>query len=241
MDGKKILLLAGALMLTTALTGCRVGSGNNSAWDETVRNEKAKKTVIELIDAIEDYEVAKIDELLAPEFELSIEDKGLFKTPLKNRESLLDELEYDESYQTLLRASTKYNYDMVIDMDYMYAVGEEDVYSPENPKSGMDGEDKQRQMNITQNATPSGTVEISCNFEVYENADGITPGDYIVTDTGTMKFELIYLGTEYKVKTMKTVFNGSEDAYTPRSMTYSSMLESDIYGFGLGKIADQLR
>lgn len=238
MKGKKMLLLAGALMLTTALTGCRVTSDNNNTWDQNARNEAAKNTVIELIDAIEAYNVSAIEDLLSndKEFTLSIVDKGLFTTPVKSRKVLVEELESDKSYQTLLRASTRYNYDMVIDMD---AVGE---YGIDKTKGGMDTDvAKQRDMTVTTGAVAvsGSSVVIKCNFEVYENADGITPG-YIVTDAGTMEFELIYLGTEYKVKTMKIVFNGAEEAYTPRSMTLSDSVV-DAYGFGFGQVRPELR
>ena len=218
MKGKKMLLLVGALMLTTVLTGCRVGSGNNNtSWDENERNEAAKKTVIEL------------------EFNLSIKDAGLFNTPDKDTNKLMSELESDELYQLAIRSSQKYNYDMIIDMD---PIGE-GQYGASNPKLGMDEDERQRDMTITKSATVSGLVGIGCYFEVYENANGITNG-YKETDAGKMTFELKYLGTEYKVSRMIITFNGSETVYTPRSMTSNAMSESAC-GFGLGQVVDMLR
>ena len=118
MKGKKRLLLLGTLIMSLTLTGCRVGSGNNNAeWNADERDAAARQSVNELIGAIENYDVSTIEGLLAPEFVLEIEDKGLYSPQPKSRENLLKELTDNEEdlYQLSIREFK--GYEMVIDLD----------------------------------------------------------------------------------------------------------------------------
>lgn len=239
MKGKKRLLLLGTLIMSLALTGCRVGSGNNNGeWNSDERDAAARQSVNELVGAIEDYDVATIEGLLAPEFVLEIEDKGLYNPQPKSRAILLNELtdNGEDLYQLGIR--TLKGYEMVLDLDAIgqYGVNNGQESKPFGPYDGDGVRISGNDITITNKITVSGIVNAECCFEVYEKAPTMGINDFVCTDKGSIKFELIYLGAEYKIKSMKITFNGTGEGnqiYVPRSMTVSTTTGSSGFGFGI--------
>lgn len=237
MKRKRGLLLLGVLILSTALAGCRVGSQNNSSWDSTERENAVKQTANDLVEAIENYDVAAIRELLAPEFSLTIRDVGLYTADPKNKDLLLEELTRDNEdiYQLSIRQFK--GYEMVLDLDSkdQYGLGSNQTSKPFGPYDDNGLRVSGNDITITNTITPGGLVDAICYFEVYEMAPTIGINDFVCTDKGAINFKFISLNGEYKVANMYITFNGTGEGnqvYVPRSMISSTTDSPSGFGFG---------
>ena len=93
----KVLAAALALMMLVGLTGCIGGP-----WDEAEADLAARELLEAFVEAIEDFDTATIDFMLANGFQLKIYE-GYDLTQTKGKTQLMNEIYNDENYQLALR------------------------------------------------------------------------------------------------------------------------------------------
>lgn len=93
----KVLAAALAVIMLAGLTGCISGP-----WDEAEADLAARALLEAFVEAIEDFDTATIDFMLASGFQLKIYE-GYDLTQTKGKTQLMAEIYNDENYQLALR------------------------------------------------------------------------------------------------------------------------------------------
>jgi hypothetical protein len=93
----KVLAAALAVVMLAGLTGCISGP-----WDEAEADLAARELLEAFVEAIEDFDTATIDFMLASGFQLKIYE-GYDLTQTKGKTQLMAEIYNDENYQLALR------------------------------------------------------------------------------------------------------------------------------------------
>lgn len=222
-----------AVILSITLAGCSGGSSNSGGGniggnteDDVKLRQLAQTTVEDFMASIETYNddiYSFLWDKEAPEsFKLTIIDKmsngDYLPANTKNIEKLRSEL--DSMKIEYLKMNFDFDYKMLIDLDITDEDDDKDI------------NDFTKQMDITINKDRSAVVK--CNFRVFEKAPKANI-PWIITDRGSIHFELIKAGEEYKVKVMMITFECSQiQVYSNKGMMSESLNEG--FGFGEGRM-----
>ena len=104
----KVLAAALAVVMLAGLAGCISGP-----WDEAEADLAARELLEAFVEAIEEFDTATIDFMLANGFQLKIYEGGYEgPTQTKGKTQLMSEIYNDENYQLALREN-EYSMDLV--------------------------------------------------------------------------------------------------------------------------------
>lgn len=152
----------------------------NGEWDPAEADIEARELLGDFVDAIEDFDVDTIDFMLANGFQLEIYE-GFLHTQTKTKAQLMGELNADEDYQLALRGEG-YTMDLVRTALLCNVYPEELLIKPEYEQ----------------------------DFAVEELAAFLGLTDVWVSDTGNMKFTLVWDASGvYKIYLMEIFFDAN--------------------------------
>lgn len=173
----KVLAATLALMMLIGMSGCI-----NGEWDQAEADLAARELLEDFVGAIEEFDTATIDFMLASGFQLEIYE-GFEHTQTKSRAQLMGEIYNDENYQLALR-DEGYTMELVT-------------------------------TELVCNVDPDALLtmpEYEQDFIVEELAEDLGLGEVWVSDTGNMKFTLVWDASgEYKIYLMEIFFDANPD------------------------------
>lgn len=169
----KVLAAALAVVMLAGLAGCISGP-----WDEAEADLAARELLEAFVEAIEDFDTATIDFMLANGFQLKIYE-GYDLTQTKGKTQLMAEIYNDENYQLALR-DDGYTMDLVTGELLCTTDPEELLTKPVYEQ----------------------------DFYVEELAEYFGLDEIWVSDSGYMKFTLVWDASgEYKLYAMEIHFD----------------------------------